>query len=104
MCEIPGLFRGSQFTSPTVPEDAPEDLRALDVDSTDVVLTWDPVDAASVRGLLLGYKVWAGTLTHSRMYFNLLLFIISGYLNFDYFLLYLDIFRIQALYIYFSFI
>lgn len=56
--------------TPTVPEDAPEDLKALDVDATDVVLTWRPVRLDSVHGLLLGYKVWAGTISHSRMYFH----------------------------------
>lgn len=97
LCEIPGLFRENQFMSPSVPEDAPENLRTLDIDSTDVVLTWQPVDAASVRGLLLGYKVWTGTLTYSRMYFNLLFFIVTDGFNFTYFLSSVDIFHIQAL-------
>ena len=68
--EIHVLFKGSQSITFTVPKDAPEDLRALDIDSRDVVLTWRPVRPDSVRGLLLGYKVWAGTISHARMYFN----------------------------------
>ncbi|XP_050687578.1 uncharacterized protein LOC126981013 isoform X4 [Eriocheir sinensis] len=47
----------SFFSGADVPEDAPEDLQALDVDSTEVVLTWSPVSPESVRGPLLGYKV-----------------------------------------------
>lgn len=43
--------------TPTVPEEAPENLRALDIDATDVVLAWQPVRPDSVRGPLLGYKV-----------------------------------------------
>lgn len=42
---------------PPAPSEAPTGLQMLDVDATDAVVIWKPVDPHSINGPLQGYKV-----------------------------------------------
>lgn len=45
------------FIPPPAPSEAPTQLQMLDVDATDAVVVWKPVDPHSINGPLQGYKV-----------------------------------------------
>ncbi|KAK4304075.1 hypothetical protein Pmani_023968 [Petrolisthes manimaculis] len=47
----------TQFSGPDVPSEAPGKLQMVDVDATDAVVIWNPVDPHSINGPLQGYKV-----------------------------------------------
>lgn len=47
----------STSISPPAPSEAPTGLQMLDVDATDAVVIWKPVDPHSINGPLQGYKV-----------------------------------------------
>ncbi|KAG7157354.1 Neuroglian-like 1 [Homarus americanus] len=53
----PSLLTYTGHSGQDEPEDEPDDLKVLDADATDAVLTWTPVDQDSLNGLLLGYKI-----------------------------------------------